>query len=284
MIGSRLCRALVLLLAVAVFGGLLLPVSAAVALPMPANLIENPVNMTKPVMRSTVAIHYSPNPYSMVIGQLEDHAPLNVLGTSGAYYRIDCYEMDGYIHESLVEETDAGYRVKHRFDSPDSGYLTDRSVGEGILLRNSLFNSAMAVEGVPYVLGGTTPRGFDCSGFTQYVYKQNGISIPRTCEAQIGAGLIIPKDELQCGDIILFTRTNHPTALVTHVGMYLGDGKLIHAGSGGITVVRLESRYFTEHYLCARRIVPTRETELMPLHCATAAEGATITPRSRRIP
>jgi len=238
------------------------------------------IDVSKPAMRATVAVHRSPAPGSMVIGQLLDGTRITVLGTSGDYYRIDCHEMDGYLLRSLVTHESEGYRVAHRYGTPDSLFLTDRSIGDGILLRHELYSTAMARQGVPYVLGGTTPRGFDCSGFTQYVYRQNGIGIPRTCEEQLGAGLIVAKEELQCGDLILFTRTNHPTALVTHVGMYLGDGLLIHAGSGGITVVRLDSRYFTEHYLCARRVVPTREALQLPQAC-TAAEGAAITPRIR---
>lgn len=285
-----LCKTLALLLVLAAFVGLIVPVSASSAISF-AELLpvltagEHSVDPNKPILRRTVAVHYGPSAGSMVIGQLEDSTPVTVLGVSGDYYRIDCYDMDGYIHRSLVERKEVGYAVKHSFSSPDSLYLTDRSVGASIFLKNDLYATAVAQQGVPYVLGGTSPRGFDCSGFTQYVYRQNGITIPRTCEGQIGAGLIVAREDLQCGDLILFTRTNHPTALVTHVGMYLGDGKLIHAGSGGITVVELGSRYFTEHYLCARRVVPTRQQavpRLLPV-CAEA-EGAVITPRTRSIP
>lgn len=276
-------RMLSLLLVLAVFAGAGLSVSAATLPPttVPLTVPQSQLDAQKPLLRSTIAIHRSPNPGSMVIGQLENGAQLTVLGTSGDYFRIDCYEMDGYIRSCFVEETESGYRVRHSYNTPDSMLLTDRSTGEGLLLRGQLYADATAQVGVPYVLGGTTPRGFDCSGFTQFVYRQQGIEIPRTCEGQIGAGLIVSRDELQCGDLILFTRTNHPTALVTHVGMYLGDGKLIHAGSGGITVVELDSRYFAEHYLCARRIVPTRQPELQHLSGAAAAEPAAITPRSR---
>ena len=271
-----------LLLVLALFAGWILPVGAAtLPLTMPLTVPENQIDSQKPVMRSTVAVHYSPYPGSMVIGQFENHTPITVLGYSGEYCRVDCYELEGYIHRDFVEETETGHRVKHRYNTPDSLFLTDRSTGEGLLLRGDLYVTATSMQGVPYVLGGTTPRGFDCSGFTQYVYRQSGITIPRTCEGQIGAGLIVSKDELICGDLILFTRTNHPTALVTHVGMYLGDGKLIHAGSAGITIVDLDSRYFTEHYLCARRVVPTRKVELKPPVGAAATEGAVITPYTR---
>ena len=280
--GNFIRRFLAFAVFAALFAGWILPVGAAtLPLTVPLTVPGNQIDSQKPVMRSTVAVHYSPNPYSMVIGQFEDRTPITVLGYSGEYVRVDCYELEGYIHRDFVEETDGGHRVKHSYNTPDSLYLTDRSTGDGLLLRGEIYTNATAMQGVPYVLGGTTPRGFDCSGFTQYVYQKSGITIPRTCEGQIGAGLIVAKGELICGDLILFTRTNHPTALVTHVGMYLGDGKLIHAGSAGITIVDLDSRYFTEHYLCARRVVPTRKVELKEPVGAAATEGAVITPYTR---
>lgn len=278
-------RCTILVAALVAFACLVLPAGAATALPLAFPSIVSPtgtVDCSKPVLRSTVAVHYSPAPGSMVIGQLLDGTRITVLDTCGDYYRIDCYDMTGYLHQSFVTHDGEGYRVEHHFGTADSLHLTDRSAGDALFLKNDLHATAMAQQGVPYVLGGTSPRGFDCSGFTQYVYRQNGISIPRTCEGQIGAGLIVAKEDLQCGDLILFTRTNHPTALVTHVGMYLGGGKLIHAGSGGITVVELESRYFSEHYLCARRIVPSRQAQLpqLPQACLPAAPAA-VTSRSR---
>lgn len=220
-----------------------------------------------PILRSTAAVHRYADPNSSVIGQLVGGTAVTVLDTQGAYYKIDCYDMVGYLRKDLVSYTQGVYRVKCNFTGPDTGILTGRPLGELVMTRSAMYNTATAQVGVPYRMGGTTPNGFDCSGFTQYVYRQHGIAIPRTCEMQLAEGVIIPKESLQCGDLVLFHRTNHPTALVTHVGMYLGDGKLIHAGSAGITVVELDSRYFAEHYLCARRILIPSENQLQ--HLAT---------------
>ena len=228
-----------------------------------------------PTLRSAVAVHHGASPYSMVIGYMEDGTELTVLGTSGNYYKIDCYDMTGYMEKALVRQAGDKYFVQHRGDSADSGVFTSRSLADTILLKSDLYTTAVAQQGVRYVLGGTSPRGFDCSGFTQYVYRQSGITIPRTCEGQIGAGIIIPKESLQCGDLVLFHRTNSPTALVTHVGIYLGDGKLIHAGSGGITIVDLDHKYFAQHYLCARRIVLTDNITIENL---SGLMGGTATP------
>ena len=234
-----------------------------------------------PTLRGAAAVRYRANPYSTVIGYMEDGTELTVLGTSGNYYKIDCYDMTGYMEKALVRQAGDKYFVQHRGDSADSGVFTSRSLADTILLKSDLYTTAVAQQGVRYVLGGTSPRGFDCSGFTQYVYRQSGIIIPRTCEGQIGAGIIIPKESLQCGDLVLFDGTNSATALVTHVGIYLGDGKLIHAGSGGITIVDLDHKYFAQHYLCARRIVLTDDITVENLSGLVEGTAAPAAPAKR---
>lgn len=105
--------------------------------------------------------------------------------------------------------------------------------------------------GVPYVWGGETPAGFDCSGFTQYVMKQNGIQIPRTAAEQYAAGTPVDKADLKVGDLVFFT-TYKPGA--SHVGFYMGNGKFLHASSaaGKVTINSLDEQYYTEHYIGSR--------------------------------
>lgn len=79
----------------------------------------------------------------------------------------------------------------------------------------------------PYVYGGTTPRGFDCSGLTQYVYRKQGIRIPRTAQAQRGAMRRISRASARPGDLVFF----HSGRSVYHVGIYAGNGKMVDAGS-----------------------------------------------------
>jgi cell wall-associated NlpC family hydrolase len=118
--------------------------------------------------------------------------------------------------------------------------------------RSALITTAQKYMGVPYVWGGETPAGFDCSGFTQYVMKQNGIAIPRTAAEQYAAGTPVAKANLQVGDLVFFT-TYKPGA--SHVGFYMGGGKFIHASSGAkeVTVSNLDAAYYTQHYIGARR-------------------------------
>lgn len=112
---------------------------------------------------------------------------------------------------------------------------------------------AARFQGVPYLWGGTTPDGFDCSGYTQYVFAQNGISLPRTADAQFEVGLPVTRSQLQPGDLVFFT-TYEPGA--SHNGIYLGDGRFISASSSrGVAVDRLDSSYWGQRYIGARRVV-----------------------------
>ena len=202
------------------------------------------------------AIHARPRENADVLGWLPHGTALTVLDNQGDYYRIDCYEMSGYIHKSLAVPTETGYILNAQQEHPDVAVWNALPEAKVMQLQQKLVERALAYRGVPYVWGGTTPRGFDCSGFTQYVYRKCGLALPRTCEHQFSVGMIVEKEDLQPGDILLFKNTGGASGL-SHVGMYIGGGKLIHAGSRGITVVELSNSYFTRHYYCARRIVMT---------------------------
>jgi cell wall-associated NlpC family hydrolase len=117
-----------------------------------------------------------------------------------------------------------------------------------------LINTAKNYMGVPYVWGGETPSGFDCSGFTQYVMKQNGITIPRTAAEQYATGTPVDKSNLRIGDLVFFTTYK---AGASHVGFYMGDGNFIHASSAAakVTISALSDAYYTQHYIGARRYI-----------------------------
>ncbi len=216
-------------------------------------------------------VYYRPSDTSAQIGYFPHGTELTVLGQQGTYYRIDCYDMTGFLHESFVMSANGKYYVNCAAVS--SSAFLERPISSAILLQRRIHTLSIGQVGVPYVSGGTSPRGFDCSGFTQYIFRQIGISIPRTCDGQLGAGLIIPKENLRCGDLVLFQRTTSHRGISTHVGIYLGEGKLIHAGSRGITVVDLESTYFREHYLCARRIISVESIQPEIASAATFSFG-----------
>lgn len=121
-------------------------------------------------------------------------------------------------------------------------------------LAGKVISTAKKYLGVPYVWGGATPSGFDCSGFIQYIYAQHGITLPRTTAEQYGAGASIAKASLKPGDLVFFETYK---AGPSHVGIYLGDNQFIHAssGSGKVMVSNLTSSYYTEHYIGSIRVI-----------------------------
>ena len=112
--------------------------------------------------------------------------------------------------------------------------------------------------GTPYAWGGESPTGFDCSGLAQYIYAKEGVNIPRTSYDQWNAGISVPQDQLQPGDLVFFkgsdSRVANGQTLPGHVGIYVGDGQMIDAPNTG-SVVRVESISGFGGYMGARRYV-----------------------------
>lgn len=201
-------------------------------------------------------VHYSASSSSTIIGCLEDGTKVTVLGTKKNFYKIDCYDMNGYIAKSqVVQDENGDYYVSAVEDSADSKYLPSYSVQEAMELKSRIVAISKKYIGVRYVSGGTTPRGFDCSGYTQYVFREAGVAINRNVITQLQNGVIIAKEDLQAGDLVIFSNTSN-RGFASHIGIYLGNGKLIHCGeSKGVTIVDLDSTYFAKHYQCARRVI-----------------------------
>jgi cell wall-associated NlpC family hydrolase len=112
---------------------------------------------------------------------------------------------------------------------------------------------ALKFVGAPYLWGGAGPGGFDCSGYTQYVFRQFGIAIPRTADAQFASGGWIGGDPLP-GDLVFFQTYDYGAS---HVGVYLGNGSFVSSIGAGVHVSSFASAYFTSRYLGARRFVPS---------------------------
>jgi cell wall-associated NlpC family hydrolase len=121
-------------------------------------------------------------------------------------------------------------------------------------LASKVISTAKSFLGVPYVWGGTSPQGFDCSGFIQYVFVKNGVSLPRVASDQYKAGTGVSKSNLKPGDLVFFETYKSGAS---HVGIYLGANQFIHAssGAGKVTISDLTSSYYTSHYYGARRVI-----------------------------
>ncbi len=108
-------------------------------------------------------------------------------------------------------------------------------------------------KGVPYRYGGTTAKGFDCSGFTQKIFKEYfHYPLPRTTKAMMKTGKKITKKQLQAGDLVFF----HPSRRYYHVGIYVGNGAFIHAStSKGVIKSLLTNPYWKKKYIFSRRVL-----------------------------
>jgi cell wall-associated NlpC family hydrolase len=124
----------------------------------------------------------------------------------------------------------------------------------GALNYDTLQRSVESFIGTPYVWGGNTRRGVDCSGFTRLVMYENGYQIPRVSRDQARAGTPVYKNNMQLGDLVFFDTKGR--GQITHVGLYLGGNLLVHASSSkGVTLVLFSNRYFQSRYVTSRRIV-----------------------------
>jgi cell wall-associated NlpC family hydrolase len=114
--------------------------------------------------------------------------------------------------------------------------------------------SALALRGTPYRNGGTDPHGFDCSGFTQYVFAEHGMALPRDVHDQFQSGTPVDRREVAPGDLVFFTTTGPGP---THVGIAIGGGQFVHAPSstGVVRVERLGTSYWAARYVGARRLI-----------------------------
>ena len=135
--------------------------------------------------------------------------------------------------------TDAGAREGAAAHAPYDGY--------------ALVGAALSFRGTPYRNGGSDPQGFDCSGFTQYVFAQFGVALPRDVREQYRVGNVVKPEQLAPGDLVFFTTTD-PGA--SHVAIAVGGDEFVHAPSstGVVRVEHLSSSYWAPRYLGARRV------------------------------
>ena len=123
--------------------------------------------------------------------------------------------------------------------------------------KQKLLEDAKYFKGGRYIWGGTTPEGFDCSGYVQYLYKKHNVNLPRTAWAQSKKGEVVDIENLQKGDLLFFLTDKKRGIPVTHVGIYMGDGNFIHAASKkkGIIISPLTHGHYAKTFVSARRVV-----------------------------
>jgi LysM repeat protein len=175
----------------------------------------------------------------------------------------------GYAKKNKKAPQRAKYSHRAKQTQADLASLGVSQPGHGKSVSERIIKTAFTQLGRPYRYGGNSPdTGFDCAGFVQWTYAQNGISLPRSSGEQLGHGERISKDELRPGDIVIFRRYIG-SARGTHAGIYLGNGKYIHSPRTGDSI-RVDEAFDAHHgprFIGARRVfhdpnapAPARET------------------------
>lgn len=240
------------------------------------------------VFNNELRVREQPSTDSAVIDTLEDQTKVIILWGEGDFIRI-CYGdefTEGYVINTALEFTgewvekayvsqkqqeiaeekarkeqeereaaeraaraeEAARRSGNASESNAESDPTPVSSSGG----QAIVDTAMQYLGVPYVWGGTSPSGFDCSGLVQYVCRKNGISVSRVAADQRGDGTYVSRDNLQPGDLVFFSNGSY----IHHVGIYVGNGNMIHAPQTGdvVKISSIDTPYRINQYAGAVRV------------------------------
>lgn len=211
----------------------------------------------------TINLREEPNTTSKVLKQIAINQKITVISSENEWYKVEIDGTTGYISKSLLSDTKqetsrsatteraTTQNTKSTKTEETKAITTNTTTSE---TTNSgkgsdVVSYAKQFLGCKYVYGGTTTKGFDCSGFTQFVYAHFGINLNRTAAAQYSNGTSVTN--LQAGDLVMFGKSG-----INHVGIYIGGNTFIHAAnpSRGVTTDTLASGYYKTNYVGARRI------------------------------
>lgn len=193
---------------------------------------------------ASVNLRDTPSADGALLATLTTGETAYIIGLNCGWYKVQYEGQTGYIRSDLLALTEPP-----RWNSQN--YVGEAPVVETV--GEQIVNYAYNFLGTPYVWGGTSTSGFDCSGFTQYVFKQMGYSIKRTAAQQLTCGYAVT--DLQLGDLVFFENTYTTGADASHVGIYVGDNQFIHTASGGVKVTDLSDDYYAARYVGARRVI-----------------------------
>lgn len=189
-----------------------------------------------------------PSTAENLVAQISSGEKVYIFGFNCGWYKVKYNGQIGYIRSDLVTLLEKPYS-----NSGSSGSSSSSSGSQSVSIGQQIANYAQKYLGYPYVWGGSGPNSFDCSGFTQYIFRQFGYSIYRTADIQMNNGYSVSRENLQPGDLVFFYNGGG----VGHVGIYIGNNKFIHAANSnsGVIITSLSESWYASRYAGARRIV-----------------------------
>lgn len=222
--------------------------------------------VTKYVSAETLNMRETANNNAKLINQLKVNTKVTVLETEGTWSKIKVngktgYVASKYLSDKKVDVTSRSEEISRGKENTQTENTSSKNESNtqgtsSSASGNNIVAYAKKYMGYKYVSGGSSPStGFDCSGFTSYVYKQCGISISRSSSAQASNGTAVSKSNLQPGDLVIFN--NRANTSIGHVGIYIGGNTFIHAGNSGTGVITtsLSDSYYSARYVTGRRII-----------------------------
>ena len=220
------------------------------------------------ITEEKVNLRAGPGTDSGVVATMLKDDTAQIIGFNTGWFKVVYNGQTGYIRSDLMDLTEKPLTNSDGFGfgrvtssdgavQTNATISTDSSVSGGVTAADptavSLVDYAKSLLGCPYVYGGTSTSGFDCSGFVQYVYKQYGYSLNRTANDQMKNGRSVTVAELVPGDLVFFGYSGYSN----HSGIYIGGNQFIHAAnpSSGVVITDLYTDYYSSSYLGARRII-----------------------------
>ena len=231
---------------------------------VPAEPAQKTPIKTQYVNSTTVNVRQEANTSSTIVTTLALNTEVQVYSEENGWSRVMVNNVEGYISTSLLsnskQETSRGQSTSRRTSSTQTTTnitsqktstetTTVPASGNG----SSIVATAKQYLGYKYTYGGSSPStGFDCSGFTSYIFKQYGISLNRTAVGQYSNGVAVSRANLQPGDLVMFGKSG-----INHVAIYIGGGQIIHAStpSTGVRIDSLSTGYYNNNYVGARRVL-----------------------------
>ena len=208
------------------------------------------------VNASTVNVRKEPNTSSEIVTNATMNTEVVVQSEEGGWSKVTVNGRDGYIATNLLsatrQTTSRSSTTRRSTTSTQTQDTTASTTSSASGSGAAVVAKAKSYIGYKYVYGGSSPStGFDCSGFTSYIYKQFGVSLNRTAAGQYSNGTAVSRANLQPGDLVMFGKSG-----INHVGIYIGGGMIVHAENKttGVTTDTINSGYYNNNYVGARRI------------------------------
>ena len=228
---------------------------------------ENNLNKTGYITTDGINFREKADTDSKVLKTFATNAKVTILKEEGNWYKIKHNDKEGYVLKTYVSEkkvAEVTSRSSARREETSTTQVEEKKQEETKTETTTKETSSKGSEvvamakkylGSRYVYGGSSPSGFDCSGFTMYIYKQFGVSLPHSATAQSSKGTKVEKKDLQPGDIVFFT--DYKTGKgIGHCGIYVGGGSFIHASTEktGVITSSIYSGSHVKRYVKAVRI------------------------------